>query len=301
MCKFKSMVIVWMSLLFAATTLQPAFSQSSGSISGTVQDTSGAIIPSASVKATNLATNVVTAGTTNQSGFYLLQVPAGTYKVQASAQGFQSLLHDKITVDALASVPLDMTLSVGSETTQVEVSVSTDTIQTDNTTLGSTLRNEVYAALPLQMNQGVPRDPTSFVSLAPGVAAVVLQSAGPSYTSFNGGQQEVNGLYFEDLPISFPNQMGDTRPIALAVSVDAVNQFQVEINGEKAEYQGQGFHNYVLKNGTNQFHGNLFEYFRNTALDAKNYFFNFVPPDHQNEYGGNVGGPIKRDRLFFFA
>ena len=107
------------------------------------------------------------------------------------------------------------------------------------------------------------------MSLAPGVAAVVLQSAGPSYTSFNGGQQEVNGLYFEGLPVSFPNQMGDTRPIALGVSVDAVNQFQVEINGEKAEYQGQGFHNYVLKSGGNQFHGRVFEYFRNTALDAR--------------------------------
>jgi hypothetical protein len=292
--------LLWLSLMlmFAAHL---TFAQSSGSISGTVLDSTGAVIPSATVTAQNLGTGLTTTNTTNGSGFYLMQLPAGSYKVQASATGFQSLVHDNIVVDALASVPLDMTLTIGAATTQVEVSASTDTIQTDNTTLGSTLRNEVYAALPLQMNQGVPRDPTSFVSLAPGVAAVVLQSAGPSYTSFNGGQQEVNGLYFEDLPISFPNQMGDTRPIALAVSVDAVNQFQVEINGEKAEYQGQGFHNYVLKSGTSQFHGNLFEFFRNTALDAKNYFFNFVPPDHQNEYGGNIGGPIKKDKLFFFV
>ena len=98
-----------------------------------------------------------------------------------------------------------------------------------------------------------------------------------------------------------PQIQGETRDIALAVSVDAVNQFQVEINGEKAEYQGQGFHNYVVKSGGSQFHGSLFEYFRNTALDAKNYFVSFVPPDHQNEYGGNIGGPIKKDRLFFFV
>ena len=166
------------------------------------------------------------------------------------------------------------------------------------------MRNEEYAALPLQISQGVPRDPTSFVSLAPGVAAVVLQSAGPSYTSFNGGQQEVNGLYFEGLPISFPNQMGDTRPLALGVSVDAVNQFQVEINGEKAEYQGQGFHNYVIKSGGDQFHGNLFEYFRNTVFDSKPYFYNTitpVPPDHQNEYGGNISGPALKGKLFFFG
>jgi hypothetical protein len=275
--------------------------QSSGSLNGTIKDPSGASIANATVQAQNLATGVTATSITNQSGFYLLQVPAGSYKVQASAQGFQTVIQAKVTVDALASVPLDLTLSVGQMTTEVQVSATTETIQTDNTTLGSTLRNEVYSALPLQMSQGVPRDPTSFVALAPGVASVVLQSAGPSYTSFNGGQQEVNGLYFENLPISFPNQMGDTRPIALAVSVDAVNQFQVEINGEKAEYQGQGFHNYVLKSGANQFHGSAFEYFRNTSLDAKNYFFAFVPPDHQNEYGGNVGGPIKKDKLFFFA
>jgi hypothetical protein len=286
--------------LLLAASVHLAFGQS-GSISGTVQDSSGAIIPNATVKAQNLATDVIATSTTNQSGFYLMQLPAGSYRVEATAAGFQSLVHDKITVDALASVALNISLTVGATTTEVEVNATTDTIQTDNPTLGSTLRNEVYAALPLQLNQGVPRDPTTFITLAPGVATDVLQSAGPSYTSFNGGQQEVNGLYFEGLPISFPNQMGDTRPISLGVSVDAVNQFQVEINGEKAEYQGQGFHNYVLKSGSSQFHGNLFEYLRNTALDAKNYFFTFVPTDHQNEYGGNIGGPIKRDKIFFFA
>ncbi|HWB32108.1 MAG TPA: TonB-dependent receptor [Acidobacteriaceae bacterium] len=289
-----------LGLMFAFSTLC-ALGQSSGSISGTVKDSTGAIIPNATVSAKNIATGVQVTRTTNDSGFYLIQVPAGDYRVEASAAGFQSIVHEKITVDALASIPLDLSLSVGSATQQVTVSAVTDTIQTDNTTLGTTLRNEVYAALPLQMSQGVPRDPTSFISLAPGVAAVVLQSAGPSYTSFNGAQQEVNGLYFEGLPVSFPNQMGDTRPLALAVSVDAVNQFQVEINGEKAEYQGQGFHNYVLKSGGNQFHGNLFEFFRNTSLDAKSYFGTYVPADHQNEYGGNVSGPFKKDKLFFFG
>jgi hypothetical protein len=299
----KTQAMKCLILLGLAITLSAsfAFAQSSGSISGTVRDATGAIIPNVSVKAQNIANGVVITRTSNEAGFYLIQVPQGDYTVEATASGFQSLKHEKITVDALASVPLDLTLSVGSSTQEITVAASTDTIQTDNTQLGTTLRNEVYAALPLQMSQGVPRDPTSFVSLAPGVAAVVLQSAGPSYTSFNGAQQEVNGLYFEGLPVSFPNQMGDTRPIALAVSVDAVNQFQVEINGEKAEYQGQGFHNYVLKSGGNQFHGGVFEFIRNTVFDAKSYFGTYVPPDHQNEYGGNIGGPIKKDKLFFFA
>lgn len=287
--------------LFVAANLANA--QSSGTVTGTITDSTGAVVPNATVTAHNIATGVDTVRTSNGSGLFVLVLPAGVYRIEGSGAGFQSIIHESVAVDALANVALDLQLSVGSSNSTVTVTASAanEGLQTDNTTLGSTMRNEQYAALPLQMSQGVPRDPTAFVSLAPGVAAVVLQSAGPSYTSFNGGQQEVNGLYFEGLPISFPNQMGDTRPIALAVSVDAVNQFQVEINGEKAEYQGQGFHNYVIKSGGDQYHGNLFEFFRNTALDAKNYFTTFVPADHQNEYGGNVGGPILKRKLFFFG
>jgi hypothetical protein len=301
MSKLIRACFLFMGLLFVATL---ANAQSSGTITGVVKDATGAIIPNATVTAHSASTNVDTERTTNASGVYVLVLPAGDYRVEAKASGFQSVVHEKVTIDALASVALDLSLAVGTSNQEITVTAASDTIQTDNVELGSTIRNEVYAALPLQMSQGVPRDPTSFVGLAPGVAAVVLQSAGPSYTSFNGGQQEVNGLYFEGLPISFPNQMGDTRPLALAVSVDAVNQFQVEINGEKAEYQGQGFHNYVIKSGADKFHGGIFEYFRNTAFDAKNYFFNSrtpVPPDHQNEYGGNFSGPIIKGKLFFFV
>src|SRR5947209_3941880 len=108
--------------------------------------------------------------------------------------------------------------------------------------------------------------------LSPGVAAVVTQSAGPSYTSFNGARAETNELYLEGIAMTFPNQQGDTRDLALGVSVEAVEQFQVEVNGQKASFQGQGFHNYVLKSGANRFHGSGYEYFRNTAFDARGFF-----------------------------
>ncbi|QNI35833.1 TonB-dependent receptor [Edaphobacter albus] len=288
-------------LLLGLAGANIASAQSSGTITGTVTDASGAIVPKATVTARSASTGVETTRITNDSGVYVLVVPPGDYRVKGGAQGFQSIAHERITVDALASISLDFSLTTGSTTDEVTVTSASDGIQTENASLGTTLRNEVYAALPLAMSQGVPRDPTSFIGLAPGVASVVLQSAGPSYTSFNGGQQEVNGLYFEGLPISFPNQQGDTRPIALAVSVDAVNQFQVEINGQKAEWQGQGFHNYVIKSGADQFHGSIFEFFRNTALDSRNYFASFVPPDHQNEFGGNISGPLKRGKIWFFG
>jgi Carboxypeptidase regulatory-like domain/TonB dependent receptor len=278
-----------------------AYAQSSGSIEGTVTDSTGAVIANATVSAQNTATGVETTHVTNAAGLFVLELTPGEYRVQASATGFQSVVHERVTVDALANVPLDIQLSIGTASSEVRVTATVEGVHTEDATLGTTMRNEVYAALPLAMNLGVPRDPTSFIAFAPGVAALVLQSAGPSYTSFNGARQEVNGLYFEGLPVTFSNQQGDTRPLALGVSVDAVNQFQVEINGEKAQWQGQGFHNYVIKNGTDQFHGSLFEILRNTDLDARNYFFKFVPTDRQNEYGGNIGGPIKKGKLFFFG
>ena len=294
----KRMFACFLGLLTAAGLVD---AQSTGTIEGTVKDASGAMIANAAVTAQNAATGVQTMRLTNGAGLFVLALPPGEYKIQATANGFQTAVRDKVTVDALADIPLDFQLNVGAATSEVTVVAATEGVQTDDATLGETVRNEVYDALPLAMNLGVPRDPTSFIGLAPGVATLVLESAGPSFTSFNGGQQEVNGLYFEGLPVTFSNQQGDTRPIALGVSVEAVDQFQVEINGEKAPYQGQGFHNYVVKSGTDQFHGTLFEFFRNTDLDARGFFYSFIPLDRQNEYGGNIGGPIKKDKIFFFA
>ncbi len=278
------------------------FAQSGGTIQGVVTDSSGATLPNATVTAENKATGVATIRTTNTDGVYVASaLPPGIYKLQATASGFQTLVQENITVDALASLSVNLQLAVGNAATDVTVQAQGATIQTEDAVLGQTTRNEVYAALPLAMGSGVPRDPTQFIALAPGVAAVVTQSAGPSYTSFNGAQQETNGLYIEGLPVTFPNQQGDTRPLALGVSVEAVDQFQVEVNGQKAQYQGQGFHNYIMKTGGNAFHGSVFEYFRNTALDARGFFSPFVPLDHQNEFGGNVNGPIIKDKLFFFS
>lgn len=295
-------VASWMffcALLF--TTVANAQVGGSGSIQGTVTDPTGAIIAGATVTATNVATGVETTRPTTGSGLYVITpLQPGEYTVRVTAAGFQTLTQQHVVVEALASVSLDAQMKVGSANEQVTVEASPTMLHADDVALGGSIQNETYNALPLAMG-GVPRDPTQFIALVPGVAAVVTQAAGPSYTSFNGGQQETNELYLEGIAMTFPNQQGDTRTLALGVSVEAVDQFQVETTGQKAMYQGQGMHNYVLKSGTNRFHGAAYEYFRNTALDTRGFFSPIVPVDHQNEFGGNVGGPIKKDKIFFFA
>jgi Carboxypeptidase regulatory-like domain/TonB dependent receptor len=279
-----------------------AMGQGSGTIQGTVTDPSGAVIPQASVTAKNVATGVETMRLTTAAGLYVLSpLTPGEYTISAAATGFQAFTQQHIVVDALANVGLNLQMKVGAANEQVTVEGIVATLHTEDATLGANMGNETYGALPLAMGGGVPRDPTQFIALSPGVAAVVTQSAGPSYTSFNGARAETNELYLEGIAMTFPNQQGDTRDLALGVSVEAVEQFQVEVNGQKAAFQGQGFHNYVLKSGTNRFHGAGYEYFRNTTLDARGFFSPIKPADHQNEFGGSVGGPIKKDKIFFFG
>ena len=293
----------WLLLIFGLVS-GTALGQvtGSGTIQGTISDSSGAVVPGASVTAINKATGVQTERSTTAAGFYVLSpLPAGEYTVRVTAPGFQTLSQEHIVVDATANVGLNLELKVGSASETVTVEGTAVALHTEDATLGGSVGNQVYNALPLSMGTGVPRDPTLFIALVAGVAAVATQASGPSYTSFNGAHEETNELYLEGVAMTFPNQQGDTRNISLAVSVEAVDQFQVQVNGQRAMYQGQGMHNYVLKSGANSFHGTGFEYFRNTALDARGFFSPFVPVDHQNEFGGNVGGPIKKDKMFFFA
>jgi hypothetical protein len=173
-------------------------------------------------------------------------------------------------------------------------------LQTDDVSLGSSMENKIYDSLPLAMN-GSARDPTAFAGLSVGVNNYSTQAAGPSTGSFNGGQTYQNEVYIEGLPMTSAGTEADTRNLAFGVSVEAVDQFQVETSGAKAMYEGQGVENYVFKSGTNQFHGGVFEYFRNTDFDARGFFATTTPVEHQNEFGGTIGGPIKKNKLFFFG
>jgi hypothetical protein len=280
-----------------------AFAQvgGTGAIQGTVTDPSGAVIAGADITATNVATAEETARKSTDSGYFVIPLlPPGEYRVTVKATGFQSLTESHVIVEALANVGLNPKLQVGTAAQTITVDAQPSVLKTDDVALGSSMDNQVYDALPLAMN-GAARDPSAFAGLAVGVSSYSTQAAGPSTGSFNGGQTYQNEVYIEGLPLTSAGTESDTRNLAFGVSVEAVDQFQVETSGAKAMYEGQGVENYVFKSGTNQFHGGVFEYFRNTDFDARGFFALTTPIEHQNEYGASIGGPIKKNKLFFFG
>ena len=271
----------------------------SGSIQGVITDPSGAAIPAATVVATNSGTGVKTARETNQGGNYLLSpLPPGKYSVAISANGFQTLVQQNVIVNALSEVGLNVSLKVGAAAEQVTVSDTPPALNTADASMTQTLRNDVYDSLPLAMGNA-PRDPTAFTQLLPGVSS--SSASGNTAGNVLGAQDHSQDVYVEGLPVTNPVAQGETRTLGLGISVEAVEQFQLETAGTPVMYQGQGSANFVLKSGTNQFHGAGYEYFRNTDLDARGFFARTRSIEHQNEFGFNIGGPILKNKLFFFA
>jgi hypothetical protein len=255
-----SLVFVF-GLVFLPSILYAQLS-GKGTIQGTVTDPTGAIVPNASVKLVQNSTNSEHDQTTTSSGFYsVASLDPGVYTVTVTAPGFQTYTQQNVSLDALQVFGLNIKLQIGSADTTITVSTAPAPLDTTNATLGTTMENTTYQSLPLNMG-GAPRDPTAFIYLTPGVV-----SDGHS-GQFNGGQSYHNETYVEGLAITDPAVQGNSQAVNRGASVDAVDQFQVQTSGSSAQYQGQGFANYTLKSGSNQFHGRAFEFFRNTVLDT---------------------------------
>jgi hypothetical protein len=288
------------AMLFASAACL-AQTSGTGSLEGTVTDPSGAVIAGASIVATNSATGVATTAVTSDSGAFLIPLlQPGIYSVAVNASNFEKLTQERVIVDALSKVTLSLTLSIGAATQTVNITDQPTMLMTDDVKLGSSMENDVYDSLPLAMNQSA-RDPSAFAGLAVGVNSYSVQAAGPSTGSFNGGQTYQNEGYIEGLPLTSAGTESDTRNLAFGISVEAVDQFQVATTGSESMYEGQGVSNYIVKSGTNKFHGGVYEYFRNTIFDVRGFFPTTVPIEHQNEFGGSLGGPVLKNKLFFFA
>lgn len=314
----------WMVCLLFALAATGAMGQLSGKgqITGSVSDKTGAVIPNAQVTALNTATGIIASTQTTGAGVYTFSaLDPGTYTVSVTAPGFEKLTQQNIHVNAMESVDYDPVLTIGRADVQVTVTAEPPQLETSNATLGATMENQTYSALPLMMGAfGSPdqRRATDFVYLMPGVQGNETNGNATTNTGVvngSGSRGAVSTVYIDGLPFVRAGGNGDPRYVWTAFSVDSVDQFQLQTTGYSAIYEGQGVMNYSVKQGGANFHGAVYEYFRNTALDTWGFWGKAPNPatgvpvkpiEHSNEYGINLGGPLiplgaLKQKLFFFT
>jgi hypothetical protein len=294
-----------------------------GTIEGSVADSSGSVVVGAKVTARNVGTGAETVrATTNGGLFSLAPLDAGDYTVTVSAPGFENLVRENIHLDGLQVLALNMVLKVGAESQSVTVTDAPPPLETGNATLGAVIENDVYQSLPLEMGgaNGISTDQrraTDSAILMPGVTNNEIKNNESDEPMVINGNAASSEMYIEGLPFESASVSGDPRYIWSAISVEAVDQFQVKTTAYSAEYQGLGVENFTIKSGTNQIHGSLYEIMRNTALDSAGFnpaqypsvYANnpalegtfYKPPEHMNEYGVTIGGPIWKNKIFAFA
>src|SRR5690348_7100956 len=283
-----------------------------GSVLGTVSDPSGATVAGATVKLTNSGTSETRSVQTDSGGNYAVpNLSAGQYRVEIEAGGFKGFAEDGVEVQVGVATRVDAKLQVGSVSQSVEVTAEA-TLQIDNASLGTTINREEVESIPLS-----GRNIENMLTLVPGVVAggdtygnaVSNQASGARTNSIGFGNYAIGGgfgnqsqFYVDGVPSNGPaNNLNSYIP-----SQDVVQEFRVETNNVPAEYGNYagGVVNITTKSGTNTFHGAAYEYLRNKVLDANDYFSNLngLPraPLIQNQFGGTIGGPIKKDKTFFF-
>jgi len=296
-----------------------------GAITGSALDTSGAVIPGATVTAINGATGIKTVTTTTGAGdFNFSNLDPGTYTVVTTAKGFEKLVQENIQVNALESQVYNPVLTVGGQDVQITVTAEPPQLETNNATLGSTMEQETYAELPIEMGaygNADQRRATDFAYLMPGVQGNETNGNATTNTGVvngSGSRGAASAVYIDGIPFVRAGGNGDPRFVWTAISVDAVDQFQVQTTGYSAIYEGQGVMNYSIKQGGAKYHGSVYEFFRNTALDTWGWFGKapvltasgqlvpIKPIEHSNEYGINVSGPLVpfgawKDKVFYYG
>src|SRR5271170_7823017 len=292
----------------------------SSKITGTVTDASGAVISGATVTATEKSRGTVYPAQTNSAGvYYLSPLPIGDYELKVSAPGFSNVEHPSISLAMDQTARVDITMSVGLASQTVEVSAAPPLLQTDQTFLGTVLDAQANVTLPLatrNYNQLTLLSPGA-VSLNPGAFTGSQASFQVGRPYINGNREQTNNYILDGMD----NNQIDNNDVAFAPSVDAIQEFNLISQNAPASYGNYlgGIISVTLKSGTNQFHGDAFEFIRNDALNANTWANGltkgqpYVPgvnnPDgtglqpvlRWNEFGGSVGGPIIKDKLFFFV
>ncbi len=296
-------------LVVLASTLQAS---DGGSLLGTVTDPAGTVIPRAKVTATETSTAVKQTITSDGQGFYSFQsLPVGRYDVQIDAAGFKPLRRTGVIINVDSKVVVDASLVIGERSDTVTVSESPTHVDTVDTQLGEVITGKQMTTVPLNgrsftdllaLQSGVVPVTSITSDTVQDVGAAALSPSGdlnPGTISINGQREFANSFVLNGSDVEEDVNMG----AAIVPNLDSIAEFRIltsNFDAEYGEFSG-GQINVVTKSGTNEFHGNAFEFLRNTDLDARNYFSPTRGVFDQNQFGGTFGGPIKKNQVFFFA
>src|SRR5215471_9124094 len=293
-----AVMAVWLSIAIA-------YSQTvTGSISGTVKDSSGGVLAGAQIEVLNEDTGIARAVQSDAAGRYAaLLLPLGNYKVTAKAQGLQTEVRTGIVLTVGREAVVDMTMSVGAVTQTVEVGGEAGLVNTTSSTVQGLVSGEQIRDLPLN-----GRSYNDLALLNPGV--IYNRTTGSSSTDGFGVRMSVNGarsnnnLYLIDGTVTNDTSQTAGTVNADSLGVEGIREFTVLTHNYSAEFghSAGGVVNAVTRSGTNQFHGSLYEFLRNSAVDARDFFQpGDIAPFRRNQFGGAIGGPVKRDQIFFFS
>ena len=287
----------WLALVLVLLLPVSGWAQATGALTGTVTDPSGAVIPAAKVTATRPDTGFSQSTVTSGAGTYTLpNLGVGTYNVTAQGPGFTTGAANGITLDVSQTRQVDFKLTLTGVQSTVEVNTTPPLINTTDATIGGLVSEEQVQTLPLN-----GRNISTLVMMQPGMAQDTggMGWMGPQWIA-NGNRGETMIGTLDNADIS-DAEMGTLQ--FTNFNLDAIAEFKILQNNYSAQYgQGAGtVTQMVSKTGTNQFHGSAFEFVRNSAFDARNFFATDVPPFKRNEFGATFGGPILKDKTFFFV
>lgn len=293
-------LVLLSSLLMTGLWSTASAQQFAGTLRGTVTDSAGAVVAGAEVSVTNIATNVSRSAVTADNGTYVIpQLQPGLYRVTVKKNGFKAGAVDEVKLDVQQVREVDVALEVGAATETVTVSASgTSALETTSTTVNQSIENKRIIDLPLN-----GRNPFALASLSPGVQS----SLGGSSPSISGGRNATSEVAIDGITNVGAENNVSILDLAYTPSVDAVQEFSVQTNAFSAEFgrTGGGVINLITKSGSNAFHWTAFEFHRNSALDANNFFSNRSGVKRasfkRNQFGGNIGGPVIKDKTFFFV
>ena len=298
--KYEKLSLALLFLAVAASATRPALAQTTGSIRGSVSDPSGLVIPGAQVTAALEAMHVTRSSSTNEAGAYEFPaLPVGQYTLQVAAAGFKTFVQKDIEVTLGHVLVINPQLALGEVTQVVTTQATAPLVETTSTQLGAVMSSRAVTDLPLNA-----RDTYQLLQLQPGVQSQT--GAGLFYGSDNTGSVSVNGG--RGRSNNFMVNGGDANDQfanlpAVQPSPDTIQEFRVLTNTFDAEFgrNSGSVVNVVTKSGTNDLHGDLYEFFRNQVLNARGFFDTARPDFKQNQFGGTLGGPIQKDRNFFFG